>query len=65
MSRDLEEGSFRVDCPTVSTLGLHLLVSNAACLGPRLKSRDISTAFLQGAPLSRIAILKAPAEGIP
>eukprot|EP00435_Cladocopium_sp_Y103_P046245 s856_g13.t1 len=65
MRGDLEEGSFRGNCPTVSTLGLHLLVSNTALRGLFLKSGDISAAFLQGAPLTRIVILRAPAEGVP
>ena len=65
MRGDLEQGDFRVDCPTASSVGIHLLVSYTACRGLELKSGDITAAFLQGAPIQRIVILRAPAEGIP
>ena len=33
MQGDLEQGDFRVDCPTASSMGIHLLVIYTACQG--------------------------------
>ena len=65
MRGDMEEGSFRVDCPTASGLAIHLIVSYACCHNQILKSGDITAAFLQGVPIQRIVLLRAPADGIP
>ena len=65
MRGDMEEGSFRVDCPTASSVAIHLVVSLAASRGTTLKSGDITAAFLQGVPIQRIVLLRAPADGIP
>ena len=47
MRGDMEEGSFRVDCPTASSTAIHLVISLAACRGTSLKSGDITAAFLR------------------
>ena len=65
MRGDMEEGSFRVDCPTASSTAIHLVISLAACRGTSLKSGDITAAFLQGVPIQRIVLLRTPADGIP
>ena len=44
----VEEGGFRTDAPTAPQIGLHLLLSYAARNKWKLKSFDVSTAFLSG-----------------
>ena len=44
---DLEPGDFRVDCPTTSAVGTHLVFSFAARGGYQLYAGDITAAFLQ------------------
>ena len=65
MRGDLEEGNFRVDCPTSSQVGVHLILSFSACTGQALRSGDITSAFLQGAPIDRTLLMKVPHDGIP
>ena len=62
---DLEDGNFRPDCPTASSTAVHILLSYASCKKLKLKSGDISAAFLQGAPIQRVFLLSAPRNGIP
>ena len=62
---DLEEGDFRVDCPTATATGTHLVISFAACTRRRLRAGDISAAFLQGSPINRELLMKVPHTGIP
>ena len=62
---DLEPGDFRVDCPTATLVGTHLVISYAACGGYPLKSGDITAAFLQGKPIERVLLMRVPATGIP
>ena len=62
---DLEPGDFRVDCPTTSAVGTHLVFSFAACGGYQLYAGDITAAFLQGAPIQRELLMKVPSTGIP
>eukprot|EP00435_Cladocopium_sp_Y103_P020692 s2585_g5.t1 len=62
---DLEEGQYRVDCPTASATGTHLVISFAASTGRRLRAGDISAAFLQGSPINRELLMKVPNSGIP
>ena len=62
---DLEEGDFRVDCPTATATGTHLVISFAACTRRRLRAGDISAAFLQGSPINRELLMKVPNTGIP
>ena len=62
---DLEDGNFRTDCPTASSTAVHILLSYASCKKLKLKSGDISAAFLQGAPIQRVLLLSAPRDGIP
>ena len=61
---DLEREQFRTDCPTASHTTIHVLLSYAACNGFQLKSGDISAAFLQGSPIERTLLLRAPRDGI-
>lgn len=61
---DLEREQFRTDCPTASHTTIHVLLSWAACHGYQLKSGDISAAFLQGSPIERTLLLRAPRDGI-
>ena len=65
MRGDLEEGDFRVDCPTSTQVGVHMLLSYAACTGQALRSGDITSAFLQGAPIDRTLLMKVPHDRIP
>ena len=65
MRGDLEPGDFRVDCPTSSQVGVHLVISYATCEGLRLRAGDITSAFLQGAPIDRVLLMKVPSDGIP
>ena len=65
MRGDLEPGDFRVDCPTSSQVGVHLVISYAACTGQKLRAGDITSAFLQGAPIDRVLLMKVPSDGIP
>ena len=62
---DLERESFRTDCPTASHTVIHILLAYAASKDLELHSGDISAAFLQGAPIERVLLLKAPKDGIP
>ena len=62
---DLEPGDYRVDCPTASHVGTHLVLSYAACNGFTLYAGDITAAFLQGTPISRKLLMKVPSSGIP
>ena len=62
---DLEPGDYRVDCPTASHVGTHLVLSYAACNGFTLYAGDITAAFLQGTPISRRLLMKVPSSGIP
>ena len=61
---DLEQDWFRTDCPTASSTTIHILLSWAATKKYRLKSGDISAAFLQGSPIERLLLIKAPRDGI-
>ena len=65
MRGDFEPGDFRVDCPTSSQVGVHLVISYATCGGLRLRAGDITSAFLQGAPIDRVLLMKVPSDGIP
>lgn len=62
---DLEPGDYRVDCPTASHVGTHLVLSFAACNNYTLYAGDITAAFLQGTPISRKLLMKVPSSGIP
>ena len=62
---DLENETFRTDCPTAAAGCIHVLLSYAACKGLKLKSGDITAAFLQGSPIERLLLLSAPNDGIP
>eukprot|EP00435_Cladocopium_sp_Y103_P051119 s7_g15.t1 len=62
---DLEQQQFRTDCPTASATCIHILLSFAANRGYQLHSGDITAAFLQGAPIERTLLLRAPKDGIP
>eukprot|EP00435_Cladocopium_sp_Y103_P032430 s1165_g8.t1 len=62
---DLEQQQFRTDCPTASSTCVHILLSYAACRGFQIHSGDITAAFLQGAPIQRTLLLRAPKDGIP
>ena len=62
---DLEPGDFRVDCPTATLVGTHLVMSFAACGGYTLRAGDITAAFLQGKPIQRPLLMKVPHTGIP
>ena len=61
---DLEREQFRTDCPTASHTTIHILLSYAACKGYKLNSGDISAAFVQGSPIERTLLLRAPRDGI-
>ena len=62
---DLERENFRTDCPTASHTAIHILLAYAAAKDLELHSGDISAAFLQGAPIERVLLLKTPKDGIP
>ena len=62
---DLERENFRTDCPTASHTSIHLLLAYAATKDLELHSGDITAAFLQGAPIERTLLLRAPKDGIP
>ena len=62
---DLEKENFRTDCPTASHTAIHILLAYAAAKDLELHSGDISAAFLQGAPIERVLLLKTPKDGIP
>ena len=63
---DLEENQeLRTDSPTVSQIVLALIISFAAATGKRLRSGDISAAFLQGTGIQRLLRLRLPDGGIP
>ena len=62
---DLEQQQFRTDCPTASSTCIHILLACAASRGLKLHSGDITAAFLQGAPIQRTSLLRAPKDGIP
>ena len=62
---DLEANEIRSDSPTLSSLGQCVIFSFAACRGYALYSGDISSAYLQGAPVARKLLLSAPRGGIP
>ena len=61
----VEEGGFRTDAPTCPQIGLHLLFSYAVRRKWRLKTFDVSTAFLSGKHHNREIYMRPPPEGLP
>ena len=63
---DLEENQgVRTDSPTATQLFLNLIICWAASTGSKLRSGDISAAFLQGACITRLLAIMPPKGGIP
>ena len=59
---DLEDGNFRTDCPTASSTAVHILLSYASCKKLKLKSGDISAAFLPGSTYPTCASTFSPSR---
>ena len=61
--RGFEEMDYpQSDSPTASNNSLKLFFALAANEQMRIKSMDVTSAFLQGAPLSRLVYMEPPAE---
>ena len=60
-----EDGGERTDAPTVPQLGLHLTLSIAASKKWKIKSFDVSSAFLRGDNMDVQLYFRPPKEGLP
>jgi hypothetical protein len=60
-----EEGGERTDAPTVPQLGLHMIMIIAASKNWRLRSFDVSSAFLRGDNMETEIYFRPPKEGLP
>ena len=60
-----EEGGERTDAPTVPQLGLHLTMTIAASSNWRLRTFDVSSAFLRGDAMDANVYFRPPREGLP
>ena len=63
--KPLEDGGIRTDAPTSSQLAFHIFCSNAVRRQWRMKSFDVSTAFLHGDKQEREIYCRPPKDGLP
>lgn len=61
----VEEGGFRTDAPTCNPVAFNYLMSLSVRRKWRIKSFDVSNAFLSGKAQQRDICVKPPREGLP
>ena len=64
-AKPIEEGGFRTDTPTSPQLALHMLFSRAVRNGWRLRTFDVTAAFLSGESQTRDIYVRPPKDGLP
>ena len=63
--KPIEEGGFRTDAPTCAQISFHCFCSNSVRRKWRIRSFDVSTAFLTGDRQTRKLYCRSPTRGLP